>query len=60
MQIEYTTDHLPRCPVCNKALTYQGAAQELESLGGYLVEYYKCEKGHGSYELIEDELHRSN
>lgn len=44
----YDSEGLPRCPDCGHGLYHESAGnRDLETMGGYSVEYFVCEHGSG-------------
>ena len=57
MKIDYDSDGQPLCPDCGKSLGCESAGtRDTETMGGYSVEYFRCDAGCGSFEVIDDEI----
>ena len=57
--MKYTTgiDGQPLCPDCGACLSCSPAGdRDTETMGGYGVEYYKCESCDSEFEVIEDDI----
>lgn len=54
---EFDYNGVPKCPDCGISLDYESAGnRDIETMGGYEVEYFACEKCGSKYELINKEL----
>lgn len=61
MKVEYDSDGLPRCPDCGQSLSCESAgSRDTETMGGYDVEYFKCDNGCGQFEVIDGEIFPSD
>ena len=57
MKCTYDSDGLPFCPDCGKSLCCESTGtRDTETMGGYSVEYFRCDGGCGSFEVIDDEI----
>lgn len=58
MKVQYGYDNLPLCPDCGAQMDYERASgRDLETMGGYSVEYFKCEDCKEHYEVINDNVY---
>jgi hypothetical protein len=62
MKVKYDWDGCPLCPDCEIGMDYESPKdRDLETMGGYNIQYYYCEKCNQSYELIDNnDLYPSN
>ncbi len=60
MQIEYDSDGQPCCPDCGMGLSCESAGnRDSETTGGFSVEYFRCDRGCGQFEVIDGEIYPS-
>lgn len=58
MKTQYGIDNQPLCPDCNMQMDYDSSnGRDTETMGGYSVEYFKCQDCKSDYEVINDNIY---
>ena len=61
MKADFSYDGLPICPDCGEPLDCDSAdGRDTETMGGYSVDYYCCEKCDSKWEYINGNLYPSS
>jgi len=54
---KFTFEGLPLCPNCHVSMYCDSSGdRDLETMGGYSIEYYKCDKCQHKFQLINGKL----